>query len=220
MAFFVAFEFPWHHSDGPCFTERHGLCVLLRCGWAQIFHRFHNHHFYSYGLNPQQAQINLAPCWAKLMPAEDLPYKLCVYITHACTHRGCPVFKVYTRLLICTVHLIHHVWSRSEARAHRCGEQEGIPAGRTRLCCVCQTAVSGWGWLAPRGIGGTNQQGRQNVLVCASGMSKIRVGKWLPFCRFWRLFPMLGICCRHSWYKVQSTLKLKSVLLWAIQLDQ
>lgn len=106
MAFFVAFEFPWHHSDGPCFTERHRLCVLLCCGWARIFHRFHKHHFYSYSLNPQQAQISLAPCWAKPMPAEDLPCKLCVYITHACTHRGCLVFKVYTHLLICTVHLI------------------------------------------------------------------------------------------------------------------
>jgi len=89
MACFVAFEFPWHHGNRPCFTERHGLCVLLRCVWAQIFHIFHKYCFYSCGLNPHWVQISLAPSDAVL---------------GWCLPRICPmsfVFMVHTQRVTC-----------------------------------------------------------------------------------------------------------------------
>lgn len=146
MACFVAFEFPWHHSNRPYFTERHGLCVLLCYVWAQIFHIFHKYCFYSCGLNPQWVQISLVPSGALLGYADvcqgSALQVLCLYCTHAHVHAEgdlCLRCTPVSLFIQCVwYNTCHHIrWHVLRQR----GEKGGFPA-RTHICHVSQATLS------------------------------------------------------------------------------
>lgn len=179
-----------------CFTR---LCLSPNISYSS------QTSFYSCGLNPcilsrhWAALLHEMPCWAKLMSARDRLCKLWVYITHTYTHtKGALCLKCTSTSLYSVFDVTCGITFSGMFWIHMGNKRDFLQGG----CISAALAklpfpMSWWGLLGPGGIGGMSQWGQESILVPASRVPKISVGKWLPFCSFCRLFPVRKMLHRH-----------------------